>query len=135
MLAPFPAYYPQEFSLLCRMPLELPDLNTYININRRNRFGGATLKRNTDALIRKYLPTMPAIEERVFLLFAWKRSNKRKDPDNVAFAKKFVLDALQKSGILVGDSPKYVAGFADVFEYCDENALEVWCLKTGEYID
>ena len=46
--------------------------------------------------------------------FEWHERTKRRDPDNIASAKKFVLDALVKNGVLEDDSRKYVKGFYDV---------------------
>ena len=51
----------------------------------------------------------------------------KRDKDNVAFAKKYILDALQKSGILPNDNNKYIAGFIDTFVYekCDKVVVEI----------
>jgi Holliday junction resolvase RusA-like endonuclease len=46
--------------------------------------------------------------------FEWHEKTKRRDADNIAFAKKFILDALVKMGVLPNDSRKYVKGFYDV---------------------
>lgn len=45
--------------------------------------------------------------------FEWHERTKKRDADNIASAKKFVLDALVKSGVLEDDSRKYVKGFYD----------------------
>jgi Holliday junction resolvase RusA-like endonuclease len=45
--------------------------------------------------------------------FEWHEKTKRRDADNIASAKKFILDALVKNGVLVDDSRKYVVGFHD----------------------
>lgn len=46
--------------------------------------------------------------------FEWHERTKKRDADNIASAKKFILDALVKSGVLADDSRKYVKGFYDV---------------------
>lgn len=46
--------------------------------------------------------------------FEWHERTKKRDADNIASAKKFILDALVKGGVLVDDSRKYVKGFYDV---------------------
>lgn len=46
----------------------------------------------------------PSFTEPVTVLFAWYRPDKRTDKDNVAFAKKFVLDALQIAGVIPNDT-------------------------------
>lgn len=45
--------------------------------------------------------------------FYWHERTKKRDADNIAFAKKFILDALVKNGVLADDSRKYVKGFYD----------------------
>lgn len=50
----------------------------------------------------------------VILNIEWHEKTKRRDADNIASAKKFILDALVKTGVLVDDSRKYVKGFYDV---------------------
>ena len=45
--------------------------------------------------------------------FEWHERTKKRDADNIASAKKFILDALVKCGVLEDDSRKYVKGFYD----------------------
>ena len=45
--------------------------------------------------------------------FEWHESTKKRDADNIVFAKKFILDALVKMRVLPNDSRKYVKGFTD----------------------
>ena len=49
--------------------------------------------------------------------FVWYESTKRRDKDNVCFAKKFILDALQRARITKGDDNRYLLGFSDEFVY------------------
>jgi len=48
--------------------------------------------------------------------FTWYEENRRRDKDNIAFAKKFIFDGLVKAGVLKGDGWDYVAGFSDDFK-------------------
>ncbi|KRL10754.1 hypothetical protein FD09_GL000898 [Schleiferilactobacillus perolens DSM 12744] len=41
--------------------------------------------------------------------------DKRIDPDNMAFQKKYILDGLQDAKVLPNDSIEYVRGFRDDF--------------------
>jgi Holliday junction resolvase RusA-like endonuclease len=50
----------------------------------------------------------------VVVRFEYHERTKKRDADNIASAKKFILDALVKNGILADDSRKYVKGFCDV---------------------
>ena len=53
--------------------------------------------------------------------YLWVVPNKRTDRDNVAFAKKFVQDALVQCGVLKDDGWKYVVGFSDKFDVDKKN--------------
>ena len=45
--------------------------------------------------------------------FEWHEKTKKRDADNIAFAKKFILDALVNMRVLPNDSRRYVKGFTD----------------------
>jgi hypothetical protein len=56
------------------------------------------------------------VDKPVILIFYWYESNWKRDADNVAFAKKFICDALVSQGILPNDNRKEnVIGFFDCF--------------------
>jgi len=61
---------------------------------------------------------------RLIIEFTWvyPKQGKLEDPDNVAAAKKFILDALVQASIIPDDSFKYVAGFTDQFRRVGEPA-------------
>ena len=115
------------------IPGELVDLNTYINAERANRYAGAEIKKKmTDyiTLIAKRLKTK--IEPPVKIRFKWYTKNLRIDPDNTAFAKKFVLDGIVKAGILENDSRRYIKGFTDEFDLDPEDPrVEVEIVECG----
>ena len=50
----------------------------------------------------------------VMVRFEWHERTKKRDADNIASAKKFILDALVNMRVLPDDSRKYVKGFTDV---------------------
>lgn len=98
------------------IPLKLPSCNEYIAACRKNAFAGAILKKNTQNTIGWFLVGKPKITKPVFIEFHWVEENRRRDLDNCAFGKKFILDALQEMGILPNDNQRYVKGFQDTFE-------------------
>lgn len=103
--------------ITCEIEGRLPSLNEYIDACRKNRYEGAKMKRQSEQLIWLYIRWLPEFKEPVTIHFHWVEENKKRDPDNVAAGKKFVLDALVESGKLKDDGPKYVKGFVDTFEY------------------
>lgn len=98
----------------------LPSLNEYTKACRTNKFIGAQMKQETEtqiwACIKQQLKGVK-VEAPVKINFIWVEENKKRDLDNICFAKKFVIDALVKSKILANDTQSHVIGFSDTFEY------------------
>lgn len=88
------------------IPGTMPQLNDYIRAERATRFAAARIKRDAHAKVFAALApqvTLPRFDEPVDVVFTWHRPDRRTDKDNVAFAKKFILDALQKAGVIEND--------------------------------
>lgn len=96
---------------------KLPSLNEYINACRTNKYVAAKMKRDIEQLIGYYILRLPRFEKPVKIHFHWVEGNEKRDIDNVAFAKKFILDALVKYHKLENDNRKNVYAFTDTFEY------------------
>lgn len=95
---------------------ELTALNEFINAERRNRYIAANIKKKKTGYCKEAAETS-GIELQDFplaVLITWYVKNKRKDADNIAFAKKFILDGLVEAGVLPNDNRKYIQGFVDV---------------------
>ncbi len=103
--------------------LKLPSLNEYINECRKNRYAGAKMKRETEEAIGWYINKLPRFDNPVKIHFHWIESNRRRDLDNICFAKKFILDALVKGGKLKDDNRKCVTAFTDTFEIGSETKV------------
>lgn len=97
---------------LLTIPFRLPGLNEITEANRRNKYAGAKLKRDTEEQIIGCIKRtgLQPIEYPCIVHMTFEEPNKRRDTDNVESAKKMILDALVRSGILKGDSPRYVVG-------------------------
>jgi len=111
------------------IPYRLPGLNEYTRENRRNKYGGNKVKQEAEEGIMWILKSVKTqIDKPVRIKFTWYEQTKRRDKDNVVFAKKFILDALQKSGVLKNDNNKYILGFQDEFVYRqgDKVVVEIW---------
>ena len=105
------------------IPLKLPSLNQYINECRKNRFAGAKMKKNIEHDIGWCINTLPQYQKPIKIHFHWIEGNKKRDLDNVCFAKKFILDSMVKSGKLKDENRNYVTGFTDTVEYGDETKV------------
>src|SRR5574337_1510710 len=95
---------------------QLPTLNEYINAERTNRFIAAKIKKEATEMVAWQAKKLPKIEAPADYTFTWYVANKRKDPDNVAFATKFILDGLMAAGKLDNDSMKWVRSLTHFFE-------------------
>lgn len=96
---------------------KFPTANEYIDACRRNRYQAAKMKRDAEQLVMLQARRLSPIKQRVRIRFVWHEANRKRDPDNVAFAKKFILDALQRIGKLKNDNAQFIAGFEDWFTY------------------
>lgn len=105
------------------IPVKLPSLNDYIRVCRSNKFGANSLKQKIEKQIGFYISPLPTFTKPIKIDFLWVEETKRRDYDNIAFAKKFILDSLQKNGKLPNDNRKWVKGFSDRFEYGDQKVI------------
>lgn len=85
------------------IPGTLPSLNDYVRVERGNRYAAAKLKRKAHEQVIAAMEDPPRFDGPVYVSFQWHRPDRRTDKDNVAFAKKFVLDALQEAGVIASD--------------------------------
>ncbi len=104
---------------------KLPSLNEYIGACRTNAHVGARMKQDVEQMIMLQLAPMKQITSPVFIHFIWHERTRRRDKDNVAAGKKFILDAMQKSGKLINDNNHYIQGFTDKFEYGGEYGVTI----------
>lgn len=108
--------------VICEIPLKLPSLNEYVRVCRTNPYKASAFVKDVENDIGVFLARLPVFE-RVKIHFHWVECNKRRDLDNVAFSKKFILDALVKCGKLKDDNRKVVTAFTDTFEYGAESKV------------
>ena len=106
----------------------LPGANEFIKEAYKNRHSGARLKQEEQEYIiwkiKQQLRNI-RIDKPVVGHFIWIEENKRRDLDNICFAKKFILDALVQAGVLQDDNRKIVTNFTDSFKYADKSKVIV----------
>lgn len=91
-----------------------PTLNEYIDCERGSTIAAAAMKKKCTEQVKEQCVSqqIESVKGKVDLLFEW-HSSTRHDPDNVAFAKKFILDGLQAAGVLENDNRKFIGTMAD----------------------
>lgn len=105
----------------------LPGLNELIEAERRNRFIGAKLKKQYEAVVMRAARSLGNVEfeEPVYMVYHWYEKDRRRDKDNIcAFGRKVIQDALVKARFLRNDGWKNIAGFEDRF-YVDKERPRV----------
>ena len=90
-----------------------PTLNEYIDCERGSTIAAAAMKKKCTEQVKEQCVSqqIQPVNGKVDLLFEW-HSSTRHDPDNVAFAKKFILDGLQAAGVLENDNRKFLGTMA-----------------------
>ena len=114
---------------------KLAGLNDYTRACRSNRYIGAKMKADAEAIITAHIKEQIRdvhFDGTVELKFRWYEPNKKRDLDNVCFAKKFILDALVRNGTIVADGWKGVIGFTDEFFIDSQNPRIEVEIRKGE---
>ena len=97
----------------------LPGLNEYISAERSNKHAAAGMKRQCEREIRLCIRTQwkgkVRFQRPVAMRYLWVEKNKRRDKDNIAFAKKFIQDALVKEKVIQNDGWKEIDSWTDAF--------------------
>lgn len=107
----------------CEIDMKLPSLNDYIKVCRSNPFQASKFKKNLERDIGVYIQKLPQFQKPIKIHFHWVEGNKRRDIDNVAAGKKFILDAMVKAGKLQDDNRRFVTAFTDTFSYDKETKV------------
>lgn len=107
------------------IPFALPSLNQYSNEERKHRKLGAKMKKEATDIVtliaRTKRPKKPF--KQASLEFEWFVKDAKKDPDNIIFAKKFILDGLVNGGVLEND------GFNNILAISDS-----WSIAKSDYV-
>lgn len=104
----------------------LTSLNEYTLQTRANKYAGARIKKENEAKVKQAALCSQSmnsanISGKVHITFKWYEKNRRRDLDNIAFAKKFIQDALVSLGYLQGDGWQHIVSFTDEFFIDKEN--------------
>ena len=110
---------------------KLPSLNEYIAACNSNRYQGGSFKKEIEEVIcwairqAQAKGTLHPIEKPCKVLFVWNERTYKRDCDNIASAKKYILDAMQKCRIIPNDNQQYIKGFTDEFYKADRDFVIV----------
>lgn len=111
---------------------KLPGLNDYITAERANRYKGAEMKRQAEAVVLHAARSLGKWRPsgRVRMVYGWYEENQRRDKDNISsFGRKVIQDALVKGGWLANDGWKNIEDFEDRFFVDKKNPrveVQIW---------
>lgn len=117
---------------------KLCSLNEYIDVCRRNKYQAAKFKSDIEKAIgwdityARSKGTLTPTAKPIVVHFEWHEKTKRRDADNIASAKKYILDAMQKYGVIPNDSRRYVKGFHDSIIDSDRDYVVVILVELSQ---
>lgn len=102
----------------------LDGFNKYTGACRANPYKGAKLKKDNQRICKYNVPLWlrkRKIKFPVIVEITWYEKDRRRDPDNIASAKKYILDSLVELGVFPNDGQKQIIGLVDWFEVDKRN--------------
>lgn len=118
---------PNSNDFIFHIPGPLPGLNEIIDACKTTHYSRGSIRMDKYASLKKtwgqriaqtielYRGSDEIKFSQVFIDFHWMEKNRRRDPDNIAAAKKFVLDGMVQAGLLKNDGWSQVKGWKDFF--------------------
>lgn len=128
----------KDKSMIIKMiiPGKLTDLNTYINLERSNKFAASKMKKQETyrvSSIAREIKSRPGmwpifpISTPVSISYIWYCKDKRKDKSNISsMGRKFIEDGLVKAGIIKNDTWDMIESYIDNFEIDKDERCEVF---------
>lgn len=112
---------------------EFVTLNNYIDLERRNRFLAAKVKKQETETVALEIKDQDdsKIDYKIDVHFVVYWKNARKDPDAAMFGIKYTLDSLQKAGVIKNDGQKEIGDIRLTTRVDKENPrVEVFIKKS-----
>ena len=102
------------------IPGTLPGLNEYVDAERavKGKYKAAAMKKQAENVIGYMIKTQLRgvhFDRPVVIHYLWIEPSRRRDKDNIAFAKKFIQDSLVRQGVLENDGWNQIEHFTDDF--------------------
>ena len=102
------------------IPGELPGMNEIIAAAKSHYMQYRDMKKDNTELVTWVAKKVPK-KEKVFLEITWYCKNKKRDPDNIAAAVKFIWDGLVQAGVISNDGWNENAGWSNKFKVDKQN--------------
>lgn len=107
------------------VPGKFPTLNELIGLAKRHWGAYAGVKKkHTKTFAQAFADFKPA-SKKITVQLTWYEPTRRRDPDNVMSAVKFVMDGLVEAGVIENDNFLWVDRIIHQFFICDRQGVEV----------
>lgn len=103
-------------STLITIPGSMDGMNEFIGAMQKHRLVGAEMKKQNTNLARLAALRAVRFDTPVRFVFTWFEKDAKRDPDNVVFAKKFILDGLVAAKVIPNDTRRWVRGWRESVE-------------------
>ena len=117
-----------------RIDFRFTELNKYISAERGNKYAAAIIKEDETNVARlAFKDEKPAQGLPLELKFIWYCKDQRRNPDNIAFAKKFIIDGMVAAGFIQNDGWKQIASLRDEFHVAENDFVVVEVSSMSRY--
>lgn len=94
----------------------MPGLNDFLAAVNKHRLNGNKMKQEqTERVAWVAKSQLPVFTKQINLTFVYREKNKKRDKDNIAFAKKFILDGLVMAGRVPNDTWAWIGDWSEAF--------------------
>lgn len=105
------------------IPGTMPGFNEIIKVSKQGRGKyqpyNDMKRENTESVV--WMSKKISKKKKIFLDITWIEKDKRRDPDNIAAAVKFIWDGLVEAGVIKNDGWKENGGWSNKFEVDKDN--------------
>lgn len=109
----------------CYVDGKFPGMNEIIAASKTHYSAYSKMKKQNTELFAFSMKGAKPFTDPVTITFTWFYKNKRRDPDNIMAAQKFVLDALVKNGTIKDDTGEFIASIIHNFVIDDHDGVEI----------
>lgn len=94
----------------------MPGLNDFLAAVNRHRLVGNKMKQEqTERVAWAAKQQLPVFTRPINLTFVYREANRKRDKDNIAFAKKFIFDGLVMAGRIPNDTWAWIGDWSEAF--------------------
>jgi hypothetical protein len=110
----------------CEVQGKFPDLNDILDAAKSHYQVYRKMKRDAQIQASWFMHRLPEIKRPVKIYFIWNEADRRRDPDNITAAQKFLLDELVRLKKIPNDTSKWVKGIYHDFTFGGDYKVTIY---------